>query len=68
MASFDLSDSREAAVGEGEVEHEIEIVEQHGRASARWKCSCGQGAGGKWSRSAEQALKAAERHIRRAAK
>jgi hypothetical protein len=42
-------------------EHEVVIVEKAWGA-ARWKCSCGASSGGRWSRSAEQALKAAGRH------
>jgi hypothetical protein len=41
--------------------HKIEIVETDWGA-ARWKCSCGESSGGKWSRSSEEALKKAERH------
>ena len=44
--------------------HEIEIVETDW-GSARWKCSCGQSSGRRWSRSADEALKAAERHVAR---
>lgn len=45
--------------------HEIEIVETDW-GSARWRCSCGQSSGGRWSGSADEALKAAERHVARA--
>jgi len=42
-------------------EIEIEVVETDWGA-ARWKCSCGASSGVRWSRSSQEALKAAERH------
>lgn len=50
--------------------HDIEIVQRDRRAkgddAAYWRCSCGQSAGGRWYRSAQEALKAADRHLQRA--
>ncbi len=33
----------------------------------RWTCSCGASTGGKWLRSEQEALKAAQRHVERGA-
>jgi hypothetical protein len=49
----------------------IEIIESNSdlRTSRvglyRWRCSCGADTSGRWYGSAEQALKAADRHIER---
>lgn len=54
---------------EDDPDHEIEIVQRdrrlRGDDSAYWRCSCGETAGGRWYFSVEEALKAAERHVRR---
>lgn len=47
------------------IDHHIQIVEHRTSASARWRCSCGESSGGRWSRSPEEALKAANRHLDR---
>jgi hypothetical protein len=47
------------------INHQIQIVEHRTSASARWKCSCGESSGGRWSRSPQEALKAANRHLDR---
>lgn len=50
-------------------EHRVEIVQRSQRAKgnnmAFWRCSCGVSAGGRWYGSVQQAVKAAERHMRR---
>jgi hypothetical protein len=47
--------------------HEIQVLESD-RGWARWRCSCGLSSGGRWYASAEEALKAAERHRAKRAK
>ena len=47
------------------VDHHIHLVERSASASSRWKCSCGESSGGRWFRSPEEALKAAQRHVDR---
>lgn len=44
--------------------HVTEIVERG--TLVRWRCSCGASTSGRWNRSPEEALKAAERHVTRA--
>lgn len=44
-------------------EHQITIVETM-NGSARWKCSCGATMGGQWARSAEEAVKRGQRHLK----
>jgi hypothetical protein len=50
--------------------HIVEIVQRDRRSkgddSAYWRCSCGQSAGGRWYSSAQEAAKAADRHLQRA--
>jgi hypothetical protein len=48
----------------------IELISSDplGRTSTqrwRWRCSCGRSSGGRWYRSAEEASKAAHRHVDR---
>lgn len=47
--------------------HVVEVVETDS-GSARWKCTCGRSSGGRWSRSPQEALKAAEKHRRMTAR
>lgn len=49
--------------------HRVEIVQRDRRAKgddmAYWRCSCGESAGGRWYGSAQEAAKAADRHLGR---
>ena len=42
--------------------HQTTVVPS-GHGSAMWECTCGASSGGRWSRSEEEAQKAADRHL-----
>lgn len=55
------------SIGDDGEAHAVEIVEK-GSGAARWKCSCGASTSGRWYRSAQEARKAADRHLERIAR